>query len=75
MRTAIVLLTAILCAPGLHQVVAFPTDTAKLLEARSTVGKTKSNPIQAAIEIRGEDSLNYNVDGWAMLCKGKLAVM
>ncbi|PWY65685.1 hypothetical protein BO94DRAFT_614214 [Aspergillus sclerotioniger CBS 115572] len=75
MRTAIVLLTALLWAPGFYQVLAFPTGTAKPLEARSTVGNTKSNPIQAEIEIRGEDALTYDVDCWAMLCKGKPAIM
>ncbi|GKZ51907.1 hypothetical protein AbraIFM66951_008158, partial [Aspergillus brasiliensis] len=41
---------------------------------RSNIGDTKGNPIRAEIDIRGEDALTYDVDCWAMLCKGKPAV-
>ncbi|OJJ70091.1 hypothetical protein ASPBRDRAFT_76683 [Aspergillus brasiliensis CBS 101740] len=42
---------------------------------RSNIGGTKGNHPSGDFEIRGEDALTYDVDCWAMLCKGKPAVM
>ncbi|RAK91667.1 hypothetical protein BO79DRAFT_279903 [Aspergillus costaricaensis CBS 115574] len=62
---------------SLPNTLAHPTtdDLSLQLHPRSNPGDSKSNPIRAEIEIRGEDALTYDVDCWAMLCKGKSAVM
>lgn len=62
---------------SLPNTLAHPTtdDLSLQLHPRSNPGDSKSNPIKAEIEIRGEDALTYDVDCWAMLCKGKSAVM
>ncbi|PWY65663.1 hypothetical protein BO94DRAFT_529048 [Aspergillus sclerotioniger CBS 115572] len=75
MRTVLVFLTAVLFTSGFQQVRALPTPDGTSLEPRSNPGSSQSNPIKAQIEIRGEDALTYDVDCWAMLCKGKPTVM
>ncbi|PYH67966.1 uncharacterized protein BO88DRAFT_454859 [Aspergillus vadensis CBS 113365] len=71
MKATLVLLIIILCTAGSHQALAFPTKNSTFLEPRFTPGSSQSNPIKAELEIRGEDALTYDVDCWAMICKGK----
>ncbi|GAQ45747.1 hypothetical protein AtubIFM55763_004860 [Aspergillus tubingensis] len=75
MRIFSIVIAALLCASGFYHAFALPTTNSSVLEPRSKIGDTKSNPIRAEIEIRGEDSLTYDVDCWDMLCKGKPTVM
>ncbi|GKZ96487.1 hypothetical protein AnigIFM59636_010739 [Aspergillus niger] len=72
--TLLPILTILLSIPN---TLAHPTtdDLSLSFQPRSNPGDSKSNPIKGEIEIRGEDALTYDVDCWAMLCKGKSAVM
>ncbi|RAL02364.1 uncharacterized protein BO80DRAFT_472376 [Aspergillus ibericus CBS 121593] len=70
------LLTTLISLSTLPQTLAFPTTTdLTTLTPRSNPGDSRSNPIKGQIEIRGSDALTYDVDCWAMLCKGKSPVM
>ncbi|PWY88908.1 hypothetical protein BO94DRAFT_595290 [Aspergillus sclerotioniger CBS 115572] len=75
MKLSFAISFALLPILGVQNAAAIPAVDSVSLKVRSTPGDSRGNPIRGEIEIRGEDALTYDVDCWAMLCKGMPTTM